>query len=56
MYNVCFYLFLFYAVICLFQIDKIERQERKIKLNNKIHDRQLKEEKQKQEFLRSLNY
>ena len=56
MYNICFYLFLFYAVICLFQIDKIEHQEKSLRLNKKIFERKLQEEKQKQEFLRSLYY
>ena len=54
MYNIAVYLFLFYAIVCLFQIDIIERQEKREKLNKKIFERQLAEEKQKQEFLRSI--
>ena len=54
MYNLAFYLFLFYAIICLFQINKIERQEKQAKLNKRIFERQLKEERQKQDFLNSI--
>lgn len=56
MYNIAFYLFLFYAIVCLFQIDIIERQEKQAKLNKRIYDRQLKEERQKQQFLNSIKY
>ena len=56
MYNLAVYLFLFYAIVCLFQIDKIERQEKQAKLNKKIFDRQLEEERQKQQFLSSIKY
>ena len=56
MYNICFYLFLFYAIVCLFQIDIIEKQEKQAKLNKRIFARQLKEEIQKQEFLNSIKY
>ena len=56
MYNLAVYLFLFYAIVCLFQIDKIERQEKQAKLNKRIFARQLKEERQKQEFFNSIKY
>ena len=56
MYNLCVYLFLFYAIACLFQIDKMERQEKRHKIGIAKLARQLQEQRQKQEFLQSIKY
>ena len=56
MYNLAVYLFLFYAIICLFQIDKIERQEKQYNLLKKKYDREKQEQKQKELFLNSIKY
>ena len=56
MYNLAFYLFLFYAVISLFELHIIERQEKREKINTMKLTRQLQEEKDKQVFLNSIKY
>lgn len=56
MYNLAVYLFLFYAIICLFQINKIERQEKQYNLLKKKYNREKEEQQQKQQFLNSIKY
>lgn len=56
MYNLAVYLFLFYAIVCLFQINKIERQEKKYNLLKKKYNREKEEQQQKQQFLNSIKY
>ena len=56
MYNLAVYLFLFYAIVCLFKNNTIEIQEKKYNLLKKKYNREKQEQEQKQQFLDSIKY